>query len=292
MAGELRPQLDAHTGTPTTGHEWDGVRELNTPLPRWWLWLFYLTIVWAIGYWIVYPSWPLVTSYTRGVFGWHSREAVVEDLRRLNAQRGPMMDKLAEASLAEIAADPLLLDFARAVGKPAFADNCAPCHGAGGGGARGYPNLNDDEWLWGGKLDDIAKTIRHGIRSADERGHQGNMPALGRDGVLKRDEIAAVADFVRSLSSLPTPNADLARGEKLFADNCAACHGPDGKGNREIGAPNLADAIWLYGASKDAIIDGIFNGRGGSMPAWAGRLDETTIKALAVYVHGFGGGEK
>jgi len=292
MAGELRPQLDAHTGTPTTGHEWDGVRELNTPLPRWWLWLFYLTIVWAIGYWIVYPSWPLVTSYTRGVFGWHSREAVVEDLRRLKAQRGPMMDKLAEASLAEIAADPLLLDFARAVGKPAFADNCAPCHGAGGGGARGYPNLNDDEWLWGGKLDDIAKTIRHGIRSADERGHQGNMPALGRDGVLKRDEIAAVADFVRSLSSLPTPNADLARGEKLFADNCAACHGPDGKGNREIGAPNLADAIWLYGASKDAIIDGIFNGRGGSMPAWAGRLDETTIKALAVYVHGFGGGEK
>ncbi|HEY4773808.1 MAG TPA: cytochrome-c oxidase, cbb3-type subunit III [Xanthobacteraceae bacterium] len=292
MAGELRPQLDAHTGTPTTGHEWDGVRELNTPLPRWWLWLFYLTIVWAIGYWIVYPSWPLVTSYTRGVFGWHSREAVVEDLRRLKAQRGPMMDKLAEASLAEIAADPLLLDFARAVGKPAFADNCAPCHGAGGGGARGYPNLNDDEWLWGGKLDDIAKTIRHGIRSADERGHQGNMPALGRDGVLKRDEIAAVADFVRSLSSLPTPNADLARGEKLFADNCAACHGPDGKGNREIGAPNLADAIWLYGGSKDAIIDGIFNGRGGSMPAWAGRLDETTIKALAVYVHGFGGGEK
>src|SRR5262245_48701467 len=151
--------IDAVTGTATTGHEWDGLRELNTPLPRWWLWLFYATIVWAIGYWIAYPAWPLISSYSRGMLGWQSRDAVVSDLAELKVQRGPLMDKLAQASLAEIAADRSLTDFARAVGKPVFGENCAPCHGAGGGGAKGYPNLVDDEWLWGGKLDDIAQTI-------------------------------------------------------------------------------------------------------------------------------------
>src|SRR6478736_416285 len=167
------PDVDALTGTATTGHVWDGIRELNTPLPRWWLWLFYATILWAVGYWIVYPSWPLVSSYTTGAFRWHSREAVVSDLEALKAQRGPMVEKLRSASLQEIASDPTLLDFARAQARPAFAENCAPCHGAGGGGARGYPNLNDDEWIWGGNLDEIAQTIRHGV-SAPE------MPMHGR----------------------------------------------------------------------------------------------------------------
>jgi cytochrome c oxidase cbb3-type subunit 3 len=293
MADE-KPEVDAFTGTATTGHVWDGIRELNTPLPRWWLWLFYATIIWSVGYWIVYPSWPLVSSYTGGMFRWNSRSAVVSDLAALKAERGPMVDKLAAASLQEIASDPVLGDFARALGRTAFAENCAPCHGAGGGGARAYPNLNDDEWIWGGKLDDIAQTIRHGIRSSDADARQGAaMPAFGRDGILKRADIESVADYVRSLAGLAVdPKSDLAAGKKIFADTCAVCHGEDGKGKRELGAPNLTDAIWLYGPDKAAIVDGIWNGRGGVMPAWAGRLDDVTIKALAVYVYSFGGGEK
>jgi cytochrome c oxidase cbb3-type subunit 3 len=290
MVDSTHHEIDKVTGTPTTGHEWDGLRELNTPLPRWWLWIFYATIVWSVGYWVVYPSWPLLSSYTSGTSGWQSRSAVVRDLEALKAIRGPMMDKLAGASVEEIKADPLLLDFARAQGRTAFGDNCAPCHGPGGGGVKGYPNLNDDDWLWGGKLGDIATTIRHGVRSADAKTRLGSMPAFGRDGMLKRDEIEAAADYTRSIAGLPVdPKADLAAGKKVFAASCASCHGDDGKGKRDVGAPNLSDQIWLYGAEKSVIIDGLWNGRGGVMPAWAERLDETTIKALTVYVHTLGG---
>ena len=290
---EEHKEIDSVTGTPTTGHDWDGIRELNTPLPRWWLWTFYITIVWAIGYWIVYPAWPLLTTSTQGLFGYHTRTAVLDDLAELKLQRGPMMDKLSQASVSEIASNPQLLDFARAQGRVAFADNCAPCHGAGGGGAKGYPNLNDDDWLWGGKLADIEQTIRHGARSGDAKDHEGSMPAFGRDGILKANEISAVADFVRSLSGLSTEQGvDLGLGKKLFADNCSACHGEGGKGNREVGAPNLTDKIWLYGPAKETIMQGIRNGRGGVMPAWEGRLSDPIIKALTVYVSSFGGGEK
>jgi cytochrome c oxidase cbb3-type subunit III len=291
--GHDKPEIDAVTGTDTTGHVWDGIRELNTPLPRWWLWLFYATIFWSIGYWVVYPSWPLLSSYTRGTFGWHSREALVSDLAELKAQRGPMFAKLAAASLPEIASDPELLDFARAVGKPAFAENCAPCHGAGGQGGKGYAHLADDDWLWGGRLEQIEQSIRHGVRSNDSKSRKGSMPAFGRDGMLQRPDINAVADYVRSLSGLPVEaNADLARGKAVFAQYCAVCHGPDGKGNRDLGAPNLTDAIWLYGSDKATIVEGIWNGRGAVMPAWEGRLDDVTIKALTIYVHTLGGGEK
>ncbi|MBS0534720.1 MAG: cytochrome-c oxidase, cbb3-type subunit III [Proteobacteria bacterium] len=288
---EEHKHVDALTGTATTGHEWDGLRELNTPLPRWWLWLFYLTIVWAIGYWIVYPAWPLISNSTQGLFGYHSRNAVVEDLNALHAQRGPMMAKLAAVSTAEILADPQLLDFARAQGRVAFADNCAPCHGAGGGGAKGYPNLNDDDWLWGGKIGDIEQTIRFGARAGSDKGRQGNMPPF--TGVLKPAEISNVADYVRSLSGLTTePGADLAAGKKVFADNCAVCHGDNAKGNRELGSANLTDRIWLYGSDKATIVEGIEKGHGGVMPNWEGRLSEPVIKSLAVYVYSFGGGEK
>jgi cytochrome c oxidase cbb3-type subunit 3 len=286
-------QLDELTGTATTGHEWDGLRELNTPLPRWWLWTFYATIIWAIAYWVVYPAWPLISSATQGTFGWHSRSAVESDLAALTAARGPMVAKLAAAPVADIVNDPQLLDFARAQGRVAFADNCAPCHGAGGGGTKGYPNLNDDDWLWGGKLAAIEQTIRHGARSGDKEDHEGNMPAFGRENILKPNQISAVADYVRSLSALPTEQgADLVLGKKVFADNCAVCHGPDGKGNRELGAPNLTDKIWLYSPDKATIMQGVQNGRGGVMPAWQGRLSDPIIKALTVYVYTFGGGEK
>lgn len=294
MANDHKPQLDPVTGTATTGHEWDGLQELNTPLPRWWLWLFYATIVWAIGYWVVYPAWPLVTTFTAGAFDWHSRQAIVEDLAALKAQRAGTVDRIAAVSLQDIINDPQLLTFAQAQGRAAFVDNCAPCHGAGGGGAKGYPNLNDDDWIWGGKLADIAQTIRFGVRAADDKTRQGPvMPAFGRDGILTRADIDVVADYVRSLSGLPTdPKADLARGAKIYADNCVVCHGQNGAGNRDVGAPKLTDSIWLYGSSKAAIVEGLVNGRGGIMPAWIGRLDDTTIKSLAVYVHTLGGGEK
>jgi cytochrome c oxidase cbb3-type subunit 3 len=284
-------EIDAVTGTATTGHDWDGIRELNTPLPRWWLWSFYACIVWAIGYWVVYPAWPLLKGSTEGITAWHARSAVVTDLVDLKTQRGPLMDKLGSASLAEIVGNPQLLDFARAQGRVAFADNCAPCHGAGGGGTKGYPNLNDDDWLWGGKIADIEQTIRFGARSTSDKGRQGNMPPFA--GVLKPIEVSAVADFARSLSGLPAEKGvDLDLGKKVFADNCAVCHGPEGKGNRELGAPNLTDKIWLYAPDKATIVRGIQAGRGGVMPVWEGRLSEPVIKALSVYVYTFGGGEK
>jgi cytochrome c oxidase cbb3-type subunit 3 len=286
-----QPKIDELTGTPTTGHEWDGVRELNTPLPRWWLWTFYATIVFAIGYWIVYPAWPLIHNSTQGVMGWHSRAAVETDLAVLRAKRAPMMAKLSKASLAQIVDSPELLEFARAEGRVAFADNCAPCHGAGGGGAKGYPNLNDDDWLWGGKLAQIRQTIRYGARSGNDKGHQGNMPPF-KD-VLKSEQISNIADYVRLLSGLPVEKgADLAAGKKLFESNCAVCHGKNAKGNQEIGSANLSDHIWLYGSSKATIMHGIENGHGGVMPAWQGRLSDPTIKALTVYVWSFGGGVK
>ena len=205
-----------------------------------------------------------------------------------------MMDKLTNASVTEIVADPQLLDFARAQGRVAFADNCAPCHGAGGGGGKGYPNLNDDDWLWGGKLAEIEQTIRHGARSGDDKGHQGNMPAFGRDGILKAERdfgggrLCALA--VRSAGRRRAPISRSAR--KCSPTIAPLCHGPEGKGNRELGAPNLTDKIWLYGSDKETIVQGIVNGRGGVMPAWEGRLSEPTIKALVVYVYSFGGGEK
>jgi cytochrome c oxidase cbb3-type subunit III len=287
-----KQEMDAVSGTPTTGHVWDGIRELNTPLPRWWLWLFYITIVWSVGYWIVYPSWPLISSYTAGTFGWHSRQAVVSDLDAIKAQRGPMVAKLAAASLAEIAADPQLADFARAQGRSAFAENCAPCHGAGGGGAKSYPNLNDDEWIWGGKLEQIEQTIQFGARSGNPKAHEGAMLAFGKDGVLKPAEIVTVANYVRALSGLSTsPGYDAAAGKKIFADNCVSCHGDNGKGNQELGAPDLTDKIWLFGSDEATLVETITNGRAGVMPAWVGRLDPATVKALAVYVHSLGGGK-
>jgi len=293
MADDLNPHVDAHTGTATTGHEWDGIRELNTPLPRWWLWTWYACIAWAFGYWIAYPAWPLVTGATGGVLGWRSRAAINQDIAELQSLRGAMTEKLASAPLADIERTPELLSFARAEGAAVFANNCAPCHGAGAQGSKGYPNLNADRWLWGGKLEDIAQTITHGARwDADPKTHASLMPAFGRDAILKPDEVQAVANFVRSLSGLPLdPGADVEKGRKLFADNCSACHGVEGKGNQEFGAPDLTTKVWLYGSDKKAIVERITNGGGGVMPAWEAKLDPIAIKAVAVYVHSLGGGK-
>lgn len=283
--------IDAHSGTATTGHSWDGIKELNTPLPRWWVWVFYATIVWSIGYWIVYPAWPLVASYTKGLFGYSTRADVGNQLLALQKLRGAQGARLQSASLDQIEKDPALLAFARAQGKAAFGDNCAPCHGTGATGAKGFPNLNDDDWIWGGKLDEIRQTIEFGIRSGHPKARDSAMPAFGRDGVLKREEVADVSAFVRSLSGLKSARGNTERGKGLFEANCAACHGDGAKGNQELGAPNLTDRIWLHASDEATVAEFIHSPKNGVMPAWSGRLDPVTIKSLAVYVHTLGGGK-
>lgn len=284
-------ERDDHSGVETTGHEWDGIRELDNPLPRWWLWIFYASIIWSIGYWVVMPAWPLLTDYTRGVIGHSQRQNVKADLGDLRTARAGYGEKLTAGSLEQIEADPELQEVALAWGKSAFGDNCATCHGAGGGGAKGYPNLNDDIWLWGGKLDDIRLTLSVGIRAAHPDTRQSQMPAFGRDGILEPAQIADLTDYVLSLSGRSTDSAAVERASQLFTDNCVACHGEGGVGNREFGAPNLTDADWLYGGDRQSIMETITKSRGGVMPSWSGRLDTPTINALAVYVHSLGGGE-
>ena len=285
-------QVDQISGQTTTGHEWDGIRELNTPLPRWWLWLFYLTIAFAVVYWILYPAWPLPTGFTPGVLGYTNRGRLAEDLAAAQTARAKEAAGLETASLAQIAADPKLLELALAEGKAAFGDNCAPCHGAGGQGQYGYPNLTAGRWLWGGNLTQIDTTITHGIRADDPDTHTSAMPAFGKDGILKADQIREVVNYVRTLAKLaPEPGVDIAAGRKIFADNCAPCHGDTGKGSLQVGAPNLTTKVWLYGSDLKDLTTTVTYARNSTMPAWGRRLDPVTIKALTVYVHTFGGGQ-
>ena len=286
-------QVDKISGQTTTGHEWDGIRELNTPLPRWWLWLFYLTIAFSVVYWIAYPAWPLASSYTAGVLGYTNRTRVADDLALAKAARMQEAAALETASLSQIEAEPKLLELALAQGKAAFGDNCAPCHGSGGQGQKGYPNLTAGRWLWGGTLEQIQTTITHGIRAPDDpETHTSAMPAFGKDGILKPEEIREVANYVRTIDKLePEPGVDVAAGKKIFADNCVACHGEDGKGNIEMGSANLTTKVWQYGSDISDLVYTITNARNSTMPAWGQRLDPVTIKSLAIYVHSLGGGQ-
>jgi cytochrome c oxidase cbb3-type subunit 3 len=286
-----RKDVDKLSGTETTGHEWDGIKELNTPLPRWWLGLFYACIVWAVGYWVVYPAWPGISGYTHGILNHSQRDEVTADVAALKKARAVKETALRDAGLERIQADPGLQQFAMAEGKALFGDNCAPCHGAGGRGAHGYPNLNDDVWLWGGKLADIEHTITVGVRSTASDTRQSQMPDFGRDAMLKPGQIDDLTEYVVHLSGRTADAKAVTRAAKLFGDNCAGCHGPDGKGNRQFGAPNLTDNEWLYGPARADIRDQIWNGHGGVMPTWRNRLTPEEIKALAVYVHSLGGGE-
>jgi cytochrome c oxidase cbb3-type subunit 3 len=284
-------KIDSITGVETTGHTWDGIEELNKPLPKWWLYSFYATIIWAIGYWIVYPAWPTMNDYTRGMFGYSQRSVVAADVKAAQAAQGTFRDQLASTALGDIGKNPELLRFAIAGGNAAFQTNCAPCHGRGAQGFTGYPNLNDDDWIWGGKLDDINTTILYGVRSGHKNARESAMPRYGLDNILKPAEIEDAAEYVLSLSKQSTDASSAARGEKTFKEQCAACHGDDGRGKVELGSPNLTDGIWLYGGTKATIAESIRTGRGGMMPMWTGRLDPVTLKALAVYVHALGGGK-
>ena len=285
-------RIDEPTGTETVGHEWDGIEELNTPLPRWWLLTFYACILFAIGYVVVYPAIPLGDHGTPGLWGWTSRGDLAKETDKANAQRGPVLAALAATPIEALPANPELMKQAVAGGKAAFRVNCVQCHGAGAAGSKGYPNLNDDDWLWGGDLATIQTTITHGIRSpSDPATRMSLMPSFGHDGILKPDQVDDVASYVRSLSKLEDNGAAAQRGAAIFAANCVACHGPDGKGNRTVGAPNLTDAIWLYGSEHADVVASVTNAHAGVMPAWGGKLDAVTIKMLAAYVHSLGGGE-
>ncbi len=288
-------ERDEISGTETTGHEWDGLKELDTPLPRWWLYVFYGSILISIVYWVLMPAWPLANGYTRGTLNWSDRANVAADVQSLRAARMPMFERLGQASAETIAADPELQEFARAAGESVFGDNCRTCHGAGGAGAPGYPVLADDVWIWGGTLADIEHTLRVGVRSTHPDTRMSQMPAFGRDGLLTPAQVSDVTEHVISISSARdrlAPDAGAAaRGAIVYAEQCALCHGATGAGDRAQGAPSLADDVWLYGSERADIRSQIELGRGGVMPSWEARFDAGTLRALAYYVHELGGGE-
>lgn len=283
-------EKDDVTGIETTGHDWDGIKELNSPLPRWWLWTFYLTIIWGIGYTIAYPAWPMINGATAGVIGFSTRAQVAEDIARVEAQNGEITAKLASADLTALPTDDPAHRFGVNWGRSLFKSNCSQCHGSGAAGAKGYPNLQDDDWLWGGDVEAIEYTVNHGIRNdTDDDARWSEMPAFGE--ILEEADIAAVTEYVLSLSKQEHDAALAQTGAVVFQDNCSACHGETGTGDREQGAPNLADAIWLYGGSRATVTETITKSRFGVMPAWGQRLSDAEVKALTLYVHQLGGGE-
>ena len=277
----------------TTGHVWDGIEELNNPLPKWWLYTFYLCIIFALGYTVFYPAWPLIHGETPGILGYSTRGAVEADIKAFAAQNGPLETKLVAMDMTKVKDDPALLQYANSAGAAVFRTNCIQCHGAGAQGimSGGYPNLLDDDWLHGGTISAIYTTIQHGVRSPTDPDTRPApaMPAWGE--TLKADEITNVVQFVMKISGQTFDAAKADAGAKVFADNCAACHGDAGKGNPDMGAPNLTDAIWLYGGDLATVTETVTKGRAGVMPAWAGRLSDADIRSVALYVHGLGGGQ-
>ncbi len=283
-------KIDKETGVETTGHNWDGIEELNNPLPRWWLWTLYACIVWAIGYTILYPAWPMISGATPGMLGYSTRANVANDITAHEAKNAALTADLVAADLPTLAPDDPLHRYAVARGASVFRAQCSQCHGSGAAGAKGYPNLLDDDWLWGGDVASIATTIDHGIRNdTDPDARWSQMPAFGD--ILSREEITSVVAYVGSLSA-PAEDPGLAdAGATVFSDNCAACHGDNAQGNRDMGAPDLTDAIWLYGGDTATLTETVTKARFGVMPAWGQRLTDADVAAVAVYVHGLGGGE-
>ncbi|HCP80802.1 MAG TPA: cytochrome-c oxidase, cbb3-type subunit III [Octadecabacter sp.] len=283
-------KVDEETGVETTGHSWDGIEELNNPLPRWWLWTLYACIVWAIAYTIAYPAWPMISGATQGMLGFSTRGQVAADIVEHEAKNEALVAELVAADLTTLPPSSDLHRYAVARGGSVFRAQCSQCHGSGAAGAVGYPNLLDNDWLWGGDIESISATITHGVRNeTDLDARYSEMPAYGD--LFEEEEIGAVVEYVASLSSSDF-DADLAQaGSELFLDNCAACHGDEGLGDKFLGAPNLVDAIWLYGGDRDTLTETVTNARFGVMPAWGQRLSDVDVRAVSVYVHALGGGE-
>lgn len=286
-----KKEVDSVTGIETTGHEWDGLKELNNPAPRWWLWVFFACVVFAVGYWFFYPAWPTLSGHTGGSLNWTEYTQLKRQQAEITAMRAKYEARFESATLAQIQNDADLYNYARAGGAAAFKNNCAVCHGTGAQGGKGYPNLNDDDWLWGGTLEQIYTTIRYGAHNDNPQTHVGGMPAW-KD-ALKPDEIDDVATYVANLYKGDKADKTPAylHGQQIFAANCVSCHGASGGGNIDIGAKQLNNNIWLYGGDHATLVETITNGRMGVMPAWEGRLNDSTIKQLAIYVHSLGGGK-
>ncbi len=283
-------RIDAPTGTQTVGHEWDGIEELDTPMPRWWVLTFWACIIWALGYVVLFPAIPMLNNATQGVLNWSSRGQFEQELKAETLRRAPITNAIAAIPVEQLAGNEKLYQAAIEGGRAAFKVHCVQCHGSGAAGSKGYPNLNDDDWLWGGDLASIHYTLTNGVRQPDHEATRfSQMPAFA--GMLANGEIDAVTSYVRSLSGLEKASAKSATGAAVFAANCASCHGVDGKGLREFGAPNLTDGIWLYGGDKASLTTTVNKARYGVMPRWDNRLDPVTIKMLAAYVHSLGGGE-
>ena len=280
-------RIDEPTGTEFVGHEWDGIEELNTPLPRWWLYTFYATVLFSLVYVVLYPAWPLIDKATEGTLGWSSRGDLAREMGAAEAARAGTVAKIAATDIEALPASPELMQAAVAGGAAAFKVNCVQCHGAGAAGSPGYPNLNDDDWLWGGTLTEIEYTLTHGIRwDAASETRTNFMPAF--EGMLDAGQAKALAGHVLALSGKGRANP---AGAQAFADNCAACHGAGGEGMPAMGAPALNDAIWLFGGTEADVTRQILKPRHGVMPAWKDRLDPVTIKMLAAYVQSRGGGQ-
>ncbi len=274
----------------TTGHKWDdNISEYNVPAPRWWLIVWIVCIIWSFGYWYFYPTWPTGDGNSIGKLKWTQANQLEESQAKIDKIRAKYLKQIEGKSFKEILKDKYLLEFALVGGKAAFKENCAACHGTGAQGFKGYPNLNDDDWLWGGKIEDIYTTLLYGIRSGHEKARFNLMPAFGRDKILSKQQINDVTSYVLSLSSKDKFNEN---GKQIFVQNCVACHGKNGKGNQELGAPNLTDAIWLYGSKHEDVYETIYNSRYGVMPYWSDRLETAVIKQLAIYVYSLGGGQK
>lgn len=305
MTDDTKKNDQLQPGDPeTTGHTWDGIAEFNNPLPRWWLWTFYVTIAWAVLYTVLYPAWPGITGATSGVLGYSTRGEVAAEIERFNALNAPLRTQITETELVEITRDgmPELYSFAMNAGAATFTTWCSQCHGAGAAGvqAAGYPNLLDDDWLWGGSVEEIHYTIAHGIRNEDDpAAHYSEMTAF--DEILTDDETAQVVNYVIGLSDPEGDGTNVAgvgydatlaaAGEEVYLNNCAACHQDSGMGDIYLGAPNLTDAIWLYGGTPEAIEETVRYSRFGVMPSWSLRLSDAEIRATALYVHSLGGGE-
>ena len=278
-------------GKPTAELEWDGIRKLDMPPPRWWVLTFWGCFLFALAWWVLYPSWPGTRSYFPGLLGYDQRAVVARQIAAAEADRAWASAEIGQiAQLDQVRSNPQLLQYAVNAGGVAFANNCAPCHGLGGAGQGFFPSLADDEWIWGGTLEDIQYTVTHGIRNGSEGARDSQMPRFGVDQILTREQIADVTQYVLSLTGQAEDTEAVTRGETVFVENCVACHGEGGVGMAEMGAPALNDAIWLYGGGAADIAAQIHNPRHGVMPAFGQRFDETTVKMLTIYVHSLGGG--
>ncbi|WP_173934925.1 cytochrome-c oxidase, cbb3-type subunit III [Chelativorans sp. Marseille-P2723] len=289
-------ERDPVTGQYTTGHDWNGIKELDNRVPRVVKFFLYATILWSIVYWILMPAWPLGVSYTKGLLGIDQRQTVGKAVARGAAQRSVWVDQIAQLDFEAIRQDPALMAIVRETGSTLFGDNCAVCHGTDARGNPGYPSLASNAWLWGGDAETIAETLRVGINSSHPESRYGQMPAFGRDGILDQAAISSIVSFIRNnaegiddLGPLDTKGVE--EGRELFVENCAACHGESGRGDPSMGVPDLMDDVWITGSNRQTLFRTIWRGRQGHMPHWEGRLSEIDRKILTLYVTNIASGQ-